>query len=247
MDEASDSDDGFGGRLTSSSDEDGVGGAASGAASSALREIGALRRKQKTDGFLRGMEAGKELTLQEGFDAGFRAGMREGRRLGELRGMLEALLAVLPGRGSSGGGGGGNVGGDSLPPGAALSERAERLHARVALRAGELERETLRDGAAPALALDLSALEAECSALLRACGLEELLASGEEGAAAVAAAREGDDAVAGGAAAALPVVVAEGLPGASSASSAPVPTRVSVQLSAERASRDTGSGQGCSE
>ena len=224
MDEASDSDDGFGGRLTSSSDEDGVGGGAAGAASSAQREIGALRRKQKTDGFLRGMEAGKELTLQEGFDVGFRAGMREGRRLGELRGMLEALLAVLPGRGGSGGGGGGgNVGGDSLPPGAALSERAERLHARVALRASELERrETLRDGAAPALALDLSALETECSALLRACGLEMLLAGGEEGAAAP---REGDDTVTGGAAPAVPVVVAEGLSGASSASSATVPMR----------------------
>ena len=222
MDEASDSDDGFGGRLTSSSDEDGVGGGAAGAASSAQREIGALRRKQKTDGFLRGMEAGKELTLQEGFDVGFRAGMREGRRLGELRGMLEALLAVLPGRGGSGGGGGGgNVGGDSLPPGAALSERAERLHARVALRASELERETLRDGAAPALALDLSALETECSALLRACGLEMLLAGGEEGAAAP---REGDDTVTGGAAPAVPVVVAEGLSGASSASSATVRT-----------------------
>ncbi|EGN98029.1 hypothetical protein SERLA73DRAFT_26694, partial [Serpula lacrymans var. lacrymans S7.3] len=47
-------------------------------------------------GYREGIVAGKESTLQEGFDAGFASvGVPLGRKLGNLRGVISAVLSVL--------------------------------------------------------------------------------------------------------------------------------------------------------
>ena len=85
------SDDGFGDRL-SSSDEDG---------DIAQQDLQAMRRNMHTEGYLHGIEAGKEHTLQQGFDEGFCAGLRQGQRPAELRALLQCLVAQLRPRGDA--------------------------------------------------------------------------------------------------------------------------------------------------
>ena len=87
----SDSDDGFGDRI-SSSDEDG---------DIAQHDLQAMRRIMRTEGYLRGIEAGKEHTLQQGFDDGFCAGLRQGQRPAELRALLQCFVAQLRPRGDA--------------------------------------------------------------------------------------------------------------------------------------------------
>ena len=113
----SDSDDGFGDRLSSSDDEGDI----------SQQDLQAMRRNMRTEGYLQGIEAGKERTLQQGFDEGFCAGLRQGQRPAELRALLKCLVAQLRPRGDTAEKVGGASSGDSSEAANAASSCALAL------------------------------------------------------------------------------------------------------------------------
>ncbi|CAI5718108.1 unnamed protein product [Hyaloperonospora brassicae] len=83
LDSRSDSDDGFQDFLSDNSgDQEAL----------LTQESAALERRMKTMGIRDGLELGKEITLQEGFDAGYAQGAARSFRVGTLRGALETAV-----------------------------------------------------------------------------------------------------------------------------------------------------------
>ncbi|CAK7237257.1 Essential protein Yae1, N terminal [Sporothrix bragantina] len=65
-------------------------------------DMNRLQQEHSTAGYREGLSAGKNKTLQEGFDEGYPLGAALGTMVGGLLGMLEGLVVALPGDAGTG-------------------------------------------------------------------------------------------------------------------------------------------------